>query len=269
MAWYRSRALAAGIGLIVLANAVALGGVLYNRRGAPDSTLKLTQRELSLPYRGWHDTEDSGLSLRLQWQVALPPRDSDARPGYGLYGRDAEWLDAGRLEALGVKVRRRPLPREPNLFSADSLPADVLLVLELDGPAYARQVEEVCRAAEAKNDNASRILCANERSEASRLFVVDAGLDRDALRKAYPDSTTYAIVRGRVRAGQKYGSARSEVVGYIDGVAVEEIEVPLALRSALDNGTISRRTAPGRVTAPFEAQVAFGQRLEPWLQEIR
>ncbi|MFL6653087.1 MAG: DUF4824 family protein, partial [Sulfurifustaceae bacterium] len=50
IAWSRKRTLLAGIALIAATNAVALVGVAYNRSGEPSSVLKLTERELALPY---------------------------------------------------------------------------------------------------------------------------------------------------------------------------------------------------------------------------
>lgn len=46
----RGRTLIAGIAIILVVNAIALGGVAYNRSGTPESTLHLSQRELSEPY---------------------------------------------------------------------------------------------------------------------------------------------------------------------------------------------------------------------------
>ena len=44
--WTRGHTLAIGIALIVLTNAVALGGVWWNRSATPESALTLSQREL-------------------------------------------------------------------------------------------------------------------------------------------------------------------------------------------------------------------------------
>ena len=49
--------------VIVLTNAVALGGAWWNRSGEAESRLELSQRELRVPYRGI-DRESSGLAGR-------------------------------------------------------------------------------------------------------------------------------------------------------------------------------------------------------------
>ncbi|MGH8649482.1 MAG: DUF4824 family protein, partial [Burkholderiales bacterium] len=61
LTWPRGRTLAAGIVLIALTNAIALGGVAWNRSGEPESVLKLTQRELSQPRGFGLDREEGGL----------------------------------------------------------------------------------------------------------------------------------------------------------------------------------------------------------------
>ncbi len=44
--WTRGHTVGVGIGLIALTNAVALGGVWWNRSATPESALTLSQREL-------------------------------------------------------------------------------------------------------------------------------------------------------------------------------------------------------------------------------
>ncbi len=68
-------------------------------------------------------------------------------------------------------------------------------------------------------------------SNDSRLFAIDAGLDRDALRAKYPDRTTYAIVRGQVRAIPRTSDA--EPAGAISALSAGEINVPQRLRGVL------------------------------------
>ena len=49
----------------MLSNAVALGGVWYNRSGEREAQLLLSERELQRVYGGWLRDEDDGV-LRLQ-----------------------------------------------------------------------------------------------------------------------------------------------------------------------------------------------------------
>jgi len=155
---------------------------------------------------------------------------------------------------------------------------DVLLVLELDGPTRARALQDARdrvthlerKAAEAPEDKqaARRLQSARDDLEsevhkASRLFVVDAGLDQAALRKQYPDRSHYAIVRGSVRPFVMPGPASAEIYGTVTALRCESIHVPLQFQGAAPFavGThIGPRTLPSSTI-----QVAFGRRFEPWI----
>ena len=104
-----------------------------------------------------------------------------------------------------------------------------------------------------------------EEEQNSRLFAIDAGLSLSELRANYSDRNHYAIVRAQVRP-QSFGG-QGKVMGYIDHVSANEINVPYEYHSVFEAGT---RHMPGRTAArqTFEASVAFGQRLEPWLMGI-
>jgi len=270
----------AALALIVITNAVALGGVAYNRMGEPQGTLRLTERELTMPYV-WRDkTENSGVSLQLRWRV-LPHRTPHDRAD-GLYyeeGGRPEWLDTRKMVLLGFAP---PSPSEVPPDGSTSryqrqLPRDAFVVLELDGPALQeslRRAVEVAAFAASATSAASSAASRSESASAranldrmqhfgSRLFIVDASLDRDALRARYPDRTKYAIVRGRIRpiAGQ----AGADPGGVIDALSVGDINVPLQLRPVFDGTPSLRYGALREPGANFDATVVFGQRSEPWL----
>ena len=155
--------------------------------------------------------------------------------------------------------------------SERQLPRDVLLVLELDGPAYRQSLEELGRAAErieAKNERgqgkkAADAMIDRETRRGSRLFVVDAGHDRDALRQKFPDRAKYAIVRGQVRPSRMQGARAG--AGVIEALSVESVNVPLQLRAALGGALPIDRRYGGEDTKRFEATMVWGQRMEPWL----
>ncbi len=94
--------LLAGAALILLVNAVALGGVYLNRSGEPESRLRLSERELGRPWDWRRGGENSGLALSLTWRV----NEADAGEHYaggsfGYSGGTPEWLDEPRMRALG------------------------------------------------------------------------------------------------------------------------------------------------------------------------
>ena len=266
--------LIAGLALIAITNAIALGGAAYNRSGQPDSTLALSDRELQMPYAAWSGSENSGLSLRLNWRVLQEPASGE--PLYRYFsgrGSTPAWLDAQKMASLGFSSYAPEAlvdPREESAYERQ-LPRDVLLVLELDGPAYRLSLERLGRAAqeiEAKNlrgqgKKDSDTMIDRETRRSSRLFVVDAGLDREALRHQFPDRTKYAIVRGQVRPSRMQGARAGS--GVIEGLSVESVNVPLQLRAALEGALPPDRRYRGEDTERFEATVVWGQRMEPWL----
>jgi len=274
MKWTRRTASAAGLVLILATNVVALAGAVCNRGGEPDSTLDLTQRELRLPGMWTGRRENSGLALRLRWRV-LPAEVLHA-DFYRFGGESAgapAWLDSSKMASLGFDTKPSAggasLDRTPERRT--QLPRDVFIVLELDGSAYRQALDRAVKAAkevEAMNARGegtkdAQAIIERETHQNSRLFAVDAALDPEALRARYPDRTRFAIVRGQVRPAWSPAAAPSG--GMIERVNAESLNVPLELRTVfagvepvLDGGT-------SRHAGRFDARVAFGRRLEPWL----
>jgi len=276
--WSRGRTLAAGIALIALTNAVALGGVAWNRSGEPESVLKLTQRELSRSREFGIDREGGGLQLYVNWRVLSTERDSEL---YWNFHGAPEWLDEAKLASLGFDVSPPPATPKASWRYDRQLPREALVVLELDGPAYQKALERAReRAAKqaAKGaqtgktgpgspvEQAANFL-KNEETTNSRLFAVDAGRDAQALRAKYPDRTRYAIVQGTVRTSYQTGRGKeARWTGYIDGIQNAQVNVPLEFRKAIESARILRRPGPAvQGAAPFEVTVAFGKRFEPWI----
>lgn len=194
----RARYLIVGLALIGVVNAIVLAGAAWNRQPPEESRLQLSERELGHTYTYWRK-DNSSLALHLDYR--WPSRADD----------DHHYLSisAEKMAELGFHV-----PTELNEQSVRryrrQLDRDALLVLELDGPAYQREVALLVAAhAEAlrlqKSVPDSKELreaaqhAANaldyEQHRASRLLVVDVGVDQQALRARYPDRTRYAIVR--------------------------------------------------------------------------
>jgi hypothetical protein len=282
MKWSRTHTLIAGLGLLALTNAVALVGVAYNRAGE-EAKLRLTQRELRTPEQWDGNRENSGLALSLIWRVPLE-QAADTQ-FYGWYyagaGGTPGWLDKARMEALGFAVPAAPAYSDRSRARYEKqLPREVLLVLELDGPTHQRALElagqHVARAeaklASSPGDKslAGRVKTARqglewETQRNSRLFVVDAGLELDVLRAKYPDTSRYAVVRGLVRPAV-VDDKTGKVEGYVGGLSIESINVPFGLREV--PGRVAEiKDVDQRNKVPFEATVAFGRRLEPWIIE--
>jgi hypothetical protein len=257
--------LLAGLALILLSNAVALAGVWYNRQGEPESRLQLSQREL---HRNWDGPrqENSGLSLRLDWRLPLREKTDKDR----CYSERS--LTEAQVQAVGLPSRG-PAPRQDTRRA--------WAILELDGPLYQQslqQAERHLQQASAKlqelphdkkrqqQEKAARETLANERDKESRLFLVDVGLDADALRRRYPDRSRYALLRGTVRIWQRcYNEAGSTLSGSFNP-SNGNINVPHAWRQLLAERLPEYY---GNANRPFSAEISFGQRLEPWLSNVQ
>lgn len=278
MTWNRRIAAWAALALVVVANAVVLSGAALNRAGAPESTLRLTERELGPPGSlRTSGPEDGGVSLRLHWRTLQHVGGASANAVRAYEGGNAPtWLDAAKMKALGF-APSEPVPGHSS--GRRETAREVFVVLELDGPARRealRRVDEALKEASAPNAGAAPVdrravlpeledlsrALADERRSESRLFAVDAGLDKATLRARYPDRATVAIVRARI-------SPRRETDGFdgagrIDALDVDEVHVPLEWRPVFD-GLSTRRTDTSEARPRFDATVAVGQRLEPWL----
>jgi hypothetical protein len=278
LSWSRAHTLVAGLALIALTNAIALGGVGWNRSGEPESVLTLTERELWEPYRYGFGREEGGLQLILRWRAL--PRDPDVAL-YGEFQGAPEWLDEAKLKELGFDVSPPPATRRASWRYDRQLPRETLVVLEFDGPAYQKALERAReRAAKEAAKGAATgktgpgtpaeqtaTFLKNEETANSRLFAVDTGRDARALRAKYPDRARYVIVQGKVRASYLFG--RNQVArwtGYIESIQNGQINVPLEFRRAIERAPRPvPRPAAAADRPAFEATVAFGRRFEPWI----
>ncbi|MEM1142299.1 MAG: DUF4824 family protein [Pseudomonadota bacterium] len=264
-----SKALIAGVVLILSTNLIVIRGALGNRAGNPDARLELTERELSL--NSGFLRENSGIALRLSVQHS--------------YRTDESWLDASKLKALGFRVPTGRTEWEMQRWAEKQLPRSVYVVLEFDGAAHGAAVE----AARAQLEESKRILAAdldnktfqnriesNQKSlerltiTASRLYSVDVGPDPEALRSQYRDRSRYIIAPGLVRPyyiidDQK----RTKLVGAIQRIHVTTIHVPYEHRNAIDS-LLPRDSYNALLLRPprYKVTLAYGSRYEPWVESI-
>ena len=273
----RRWALFAGVALILVTNAVVLAGVAWNRSGQRESELRLSERELSAPISSWRSSENSGMALDIAWRVVparVEGRDEMRAFVYGAYASPG-FLDEAKLGTLGFDVAAIKRRDGGGNRKRTALAREVVLVLEFDGPATRAQLDLATRLAAAADEalriNPSDATLQNkarqaaewlksERGVNTRLVIVDAGLDREALRARYPDRSHYAFLRGHIRPEV----ASSRVTGVIDGLDVAAINVPVELRGVFEN-VRRAQVAPVIAGSSYDATVAIGRRLEPWL----
>lgn len=258
--------------LILLVNAFILIGVGYNRSGEPSSMATLTEREVNIPYRwGREDT-----SLRLHWRVVSAEDDEYSRYSAPL------WFDQKKLETLGFEF----LDNVDNETSAHFIETEVILVLEYDGTAYQQVVSDVeARIAmiekkliHLKDDEdlmlslqTAKDRLQHEELSASRLFVVDAGLDQASLRALYPDKSKYILAPGIVEARIYWPYDNGDdllIAGRIDRLSVEYLHVAGDAYSSLKNLKVNSHYSSHESPPRFSLEVHYGQRLEPWIEKI-
>ncbi|GMR20989.1 MAG: DUF4824 family protein [Gammaproteobacteria bacterium] len=277
MTWKNQHTWIAGLGIIILTNALALAGVAYNRSGEPVARVTLSERELNLPYYWGRKRENSSLALTLSWRIDT---GGDERKYFFSRHLFPHWLGQTKLAALGFAVEEATANEENRRRFNHSLPKEVFLVLEYNGPAYQavlahRQViakqqqaladrnpdsEKLAKAAKGCRERLQR-----ELEEASRLFVIDAGLDAHTLRQRYPDTARNIVLRGTVRARvNEQDDDRWVVQGIVQEVAITRVNIPLEYRSVFEPYMID--SAGNRDREPsYQVALAYGKRLEPWV----
>ena len=213
--------------VVIVSNALVLFGVARNRAGAPVETIQLTQRELP---KGFSEKEDTGVSLRFNWNM-------------GFYGADnSAWLDEAKLRSLGFDTAAalRDKKHQP-------LPRPAFVVLEYDGPAWEHFQQSTALRTPGINLSAQ-----------SRLLPIDADKSPGPLLQKYSDRKKYLIVRCVVRA---YVNAFDTVTrrpvpdrveGSISEALPQNIHVPPSLSSAFSGSS-------------YTVTLAYGHRFEPWV----
>lgn len=284
------RYLMAGLALIGLVNVFVLAGVAWNRQPPEESRLQLSERELANPYAYWRK-DNSSLALRLDYRW---PSQADEDHYH-------QSISAKKMAELGFHV-----PTELNEQTVRryrrQLDRDALLVLELDGPAYQREVAllrdahaEAQRLHTAVPDSKALREAARhaanaldyEQQRASRLLVVDVGVDQQALRARYPDRARYAIVRSiiKVQASSVASAWTAEgddprpdnqrwswqLGGSADTPGLYSLILPQRWHATFDGLPQSDQQSGATYAGYqklFSAEVAFGRRLEPWFVDL-
>lgn len=264
------------LALLIAANGVVLLHVATNRRGEPESRLIVSERELALP--SFSHAENSGLSLRLNWQVL----GVDEASPYPNRWSAPTWLDEAKMRQLGFPVDQF-LARSAERKGHDlTMNREVFVVLELDGEAY----QAAIRRAEKKVAEAETVLPDRPaadynsaknaqqrlnrlRAGDSRLFAIDAGLDPLPLRQQYSDRSRFLLVSGLIAPSVSSDKKTRRVSGRIERLLIERIHVPLEHRPILDALAATRPGDLERGKAPrYQIELAVGSRFEPWIVTV-
>jgi hypothetical protein len=242
----RLRLLILGFAVVLAVCAGTLLAGAYNRSGIPESTLRLSERELELP-TGDESGKQSNtpLTLHLLWRVETANQLTSRASATSIR---AAWMTPLRIAQLDI-FRSRVQP---------DLLVSTLLLLEFDGPTHARVVARACDPASPTRDERT---CEFEVNKSSRLYVVDAGRTVEELRGRYPDRAHFAIVPGVIKLSQDLNTG--EVVGYVSSLSVDTVQGVEPLRSAIDSATGEMLWHGLLAKHSFDAVIAFGRRLEP------
>lgn len=264
----------AAFAVVVVTNVVILAGAAWNR-STEVSRLTLTQRELTLSSDWRASTENSGVSVSIQWR-ALGDFHADAgiNAAYAVRWGLAEWLDRAKLARLGFDVGY-PADREGALEHYQRMSSkEVILVLELDGEAYRTFLErlrlrrDVLASALGKSPDDGRLQRSLEvrkqrleeaELDESRLFVIDAGLDLAAMMATYDGRPNVAFVRGLV-SPQVIGKSTKNDTERVGG-RIERLSIPAISVARNHHPAIS----VGDRHPTYAFTVAWGRRLEPWI----
>ena len=273
--------LIAGLGIIIASNVIALAGVAYNRSGAPDTLIELSERELRMPSFYRMSRENTGLSLRINCRV-----DDGQSHGYAnshCNGRPV-WLDQAKLIELGFDLKNRDAGNEGLFDNTIELPREIYLVLEYNGAAYQKALAEA-----AQNLREQQALLANnpgkeefekraeraqkrfdnEQHRNSRLFAIDAGRDKVGLQAAYADGSRYIVMRALVRVQRNRVRNEETWKGYLSGLLINAINIPLEHRTPFQTlEKEARRHRRSKQPSRYTVRVAVGQRAEPWVLAV-
>lgn len=235
-------------GIVLLASVAALAQAGWNRSEIRRETV-LSDREAPIASGG---RDETALWMRLDY---ADPVDS----GWG------GWLGSARLAALGADTTRGAVRRR----QMDARPA--FAVFERDGPAWRAHVEqrtvEHARALAADSAPAQRdslvSLYRGGLERGSRLILVDAGPDAEALAVRYPDPARHLILPAVVRTFSTVqwggpGTPTDTVLGS---------RVDLEHRRLLVSGEAAAVIRAPR-SAGYRVTIATGRSQAPWVKAV-
>jgi hypothetical protein len=243
------------VGLVLVTNAIALGGVWWNRQDPPEATLMLSGRDVDVINADpLATTDDHARALHVRLAIRYPDR-SYRPPGSAL-----TWFSREHFRANGIPVPD-PMPEkiEQSAVHRTGRVRPIFAVLEVDGSAYQYELHRVCDGPEmptpALPPELSYLPRCRYLREGPRLYVMDVGASRERLRDHYPDRSRYAILAAYLEPLPN--EDQSEPAGSLQlaqtAIAIDDKWRPLLPELLRHNGDDVHLT------------VAIGRSLEPWL----
>jgi Domain of unknown function (DUF4824) len=277
--WIAPLLLIAGVNVFVLVRVAA------NRRGAQESSLSLTEREMPVAFVS-PSSESSGVALRIKVEHWVPMAAGSYTPDPTL--DPLGWLDARKLAEVGFQVNVPSSLEDAELYVRRQLPRVAYAVLEHGGRAWKAYKTRIgARFGLADPDVATmtpltvaegsdKRMADRELRFGSRLFVVDVGTDPAALRARYPERNVYQVVPAKVHVhlerhapGTKCTTETCRMRGTVT-LLIDEVSVPRRLQRFLPRREGVRFGSDETTAAPrYEVVVRSGRGYEPWIEDIR
>jgi len=171
--------------------------------------------------------------------------------------------------------------RSDNQYNYDAATADVILVLEYQGDSYKQAIDIAERRLarlSAKKDQLTKeeldekIKWHSEKLDElkvseTRLYVIDAGLDQQALVRKYKGRNNTLFAHGEISVNL----ADKLVTGHIRELYIPEVHVPLPYSEQLSDLTKDRAYSEyGEKVIPprYQVRLNIGKRLEPWIDSV-
>lgn len=241
------RLLLLGFLLVVIANAVILSRVGYNRSGVVNS-IQFSERELPVYYS--RSRENSGVAAQLRWQT---PAQADDNFYYG-FRRELQLSDT-QLAALGFPPRNCDGQRDYNNVREER---KAWVLMELNGTAY----QNALTLAEARwhdaqeNGDDKQTRRKGElrqlRYESSRLYAIAVAAAPETLLAAVRDPDKQFLVRAVVQQGYS-----CENTVWIKQLFIEHLHISRERLAGFD-----------RLPMHYQVEVAIGQLGEAWVERI-
>jgi Domain of unknown function (DUF4824) len=254
----KNTSLAAGVAIILIANAFALVHAARNRTGNPEAEMTLTNRELVLYSTAISDKdEDSGVTLNLRWTTAedyYPPIPGTAVPPL---------FNQQKLSQMGFDCSVSPASDKAVRFYQRQRGRPVFIALEYDGQAWRDLFEAYRRAAEQRAAAGVKEDPDFWRQK-SHLVVIDADRDATALRNRYPNRSSVVIVPGTVRIFLAQQNP-AQIDGRIEQIP-SAIHVPRPFSDGFRNWNLEKKK---QGDAGYSVRVRFGSALEPWVAAVQ
>jgi hypothetical protein len=212
---------------------VALVGVYLNRSGDPGCAhgADAARTEHALDLAG--GAENSGIALALNWRVGrspMPPTTSIRATATAAARRNGStrrawrrWASTTALVGDEAAARRR---FERSVAARRAAGAGTRRPAWQQALQRARQNAARHEAARLANADSKQFIerakraqeqLQHEEQASSRLFAIDVGLDRVALRARYPDRGRFLILRATLRPRLEMREGKTGVAGYVSG----------------------------------------------------